>query len=400
MTTPAAEAKAVVDSGPVVIVGGGFGGLSAALTLSQQRPRPPIVLIEPNERFVFLPLLYELLSRELQVWEVAPSYDSLLRRRGIAWIRDQVSTINTVERTVLTTAGDHLPYGHLILASGSEPEDFGIPGVREHALRFHNLKDVVILRERIQALKRQHQRSMVIVGAGAAGVELACKLADLVDGAASVHLIERGEEILPNARAFNREQAACALKRRGVVLHLKHAVRSVEANLVNLQDPSLQGDHSPSTSLAHDGLIWTAGTRPRRPELKPEPQCRGGRLLVNDILCSLGSPELLAIGDVAMRQTMDDAAAPWPHTAQAALQQGEAAARTVMALRAGSEPTPFQFRDLGEMLSLGVGEATITGMGLTLAGPLAFRLRRLIYLARLPDLSLGLRSAGAWALGG
>ncbi len=130
MTTPAAEAKAVVDSGPVVIVGGGFGGLSAALTLSQQRPRPPIVLIEPNERFVFLPLLYELLSRELQVWEVAPSYDSLLRRRGIAWIRDQVSTINTVERTVLTTAGDHVPYGHLILASGSEPEDFGIPGVR------------------------------------------------------------------------------------------------------------------------------------------------------------------------------------------------------------------------------------------------------------------------------
>jgi len=155
-----------------------------------------------------------------------------------------------------------------------------------------------------------------------------------------------------------------------------------------------------SRSLGHDGLIWTAGTRARLPSLTPSLPCRQGRLLVNDVLCSVASPSLLAIGDVAVHQTVETPGDTWPHTAQAALQQGQAAARTVMALRAGSEPMPFQFRDLGEMLSLGVGEATITGMGLTLAGPLAFQLRRLVYLARLPDLSLGLRSAGAWALGG
>ena len=74
------------------------------------------------------------------------------------------------------------------------------------------------------------------------------------------------------------------------------------------------------------------------------------------------------------------------------------AANTVLAMRRGLEPKPFQFQDLGEMLSLGVGNATVTGMGVTLAGPLAFKLRRLTYLARLPKLSLGLRSAGAWLL--
>ena len=80
------------------------------------------------------------------------------------------------------------------------------------------------------------------------------------------------------------------------------------------------------------------------------------------------------------------------------MQQGEAAANTLIALQKGTEPEPFAYNDLGEMLSLGIGKATLTGMGITLAGPLAFNLRRLTYLARFPRLSLGLRSAGAWLL--
>ena len=81
-----------------------------------------------------------------------------------------------------------------------------------------------------------------------------------------------------------------------------------------------------------------------------------------------------------------------------AAEQGDATAAAIAQLRMEEEPQPFQFEDRGEMLSLGVGEATLTGMGLTLAGPLAFQLRRATYLTRLPGLSLGLRSAGAWLL--
>ena len=83
---------------------------------------------------------------------------------------------------------------------------------------------------------------------------------------------------------------------------------------------------------------------------------------------------------------------------QVAMQQGDATAAAIAQLRMEEEPQPFQFEDRGEMLSLGVGEATLTGMGLTMAGPLAFQLRRATYLTRLPGLSLGLRSAGAWLL--
>ena len=80
------------------------------------------------------------------------------------------------------------------------------------------------------------------------------------------------------------------------------------------------------------------------------------------------------------------------------MQQGEAIAAALAAMATGNDPEPFQFQDRGEMLSLGIGDATLTGLGVTLAGPLAFKLRRATYLTRQPSLSIGLRSAGAWLL--
>ncbi|MEC9028873.1 MAG: NAD(P)/FAD-dependent oxidoreductase, partial [Cyanobacteriota bacterium] len=108
----------------------------------------------------------------------------------------------------------------------------------------------------------------------------------------------------------------------------------------------------------------------------------------------IGLSDVLGLGDATYNKDHS-----WPSTAQVALQQGEIAARNVMALRASSPLQPFEFKDFGEMLSLGVGEASLTGMGFTLAGPLAFQIRRGAYLTKLPGLSLGLRSGGAWLLG-
>ena len=117
------------------------------------------------------------------------------------------------------------------------------------------------------------------------------------------------------------------------------------------------------------------------------------RFAINSDLWIERLNNVLALGDIARLRL-----SPWPATAQVAMQQGRAAATTIMAMRCGETTAPFQFRDLGEMLSLGVGNATITGLGITLAGPLAFRLRRLIYAARMPGLTLGLRSTGSWLL--
>ena len=106
-------------------------------------------------------------------------------------------------------------------------------------------------------------------------------------------------------------------------------------------------------------------------------------------------PNVLALGDIAVDPEGDELTS-WPHSAQTAIQQGQFAARELQAKLRHEDSKSFTFKDLGEMLSLGVGDATITGLGLTLAGPLAFKLRRLTYLTRLPGLSLGLRAAGAW----
>ena len=371
-----------------LIVGGGFGGLTAALSLAEQQPRRPVVLIEPRSQFLFQPHLYELLSDELQAWEVAPAYRDLISNRGISWIQDRVVSIDTSARTVSTASGHRLPWNQLLLACGSRPNDFGIPGVKDNALGFQNLDDVHTLKCLIRDLRQRRlsHAALVIVGAGPTGVELACKLADLLTGSARLHLIEQGATILPNSPAFNRERAVAALERRDVTVHLNTAVTGVTQNSVEL------GSGSP---LAHHGLIWTAGSRPNLPDMEPAPAMAKGRLAIDAALRLVDQPSVFAIGDLSCCEND-----PWPSTAQVAMQQGEAVARSIhQQQQQDEEPTPFRFEDRGEMLSLGIGDATLTGMGITLAGPLAFGIRRATYLTRLPGLSLGLRAAGAWLLG-
>ena len=100
---------------------------SQHLLFSDGSPTAPIVLIEPRDRFLFQPLLYELLSDELQGWEVAPRYDQLLNN-GICWIQDSVVRIDQTSQSIELASGDRLSWAQLVLATGSKANDFGIPG--------------------------------------------------------------------------------------------------------------------------------------------------------------------------------------------------------------------------------------------------------------------------------
>ena len=206
MTTPLSSPETVV------VIGGGFAGLCSALAVSDRLPERPVLLIEPRDRFLFQPHLYELLSGELQGWEVAPTYRQLLSSRGICWLQDRVISIDLNNQELTTAASGALQWGDLVLATGTELNDFGVPGVREHACSFRDLNDVAHLRALVRELKKRRtpDAAVAIVGAGPTGVELACKLADMLDGAARIHLIERGDGILPNSASFNRERAAAA----------------------------------------------------------------------------------------------------------------------------------------------------------------------------------------------
>ncbi|WP_411871161.1 NAD(P)/FAD-dependent oxidoreductase [Vulcanococcus limneticus] len=394
---------------PVVIVGGGFGGLSTALNLSARQGHPPLLLIEPQERFLFLPLLYELLSGELRRWQIAPRYDQLLAGRGVAWLQERVTGIDTGARHLQTSGGRTLAYSRLVLATGGRPETYGVPGVKEHALGFRSLADV----ERLQALVRQLKgqarplQRLVVVGAGASGVELICKLADLLEGSTVLELVEQGPDLLPLSKSFNRDQARLALQRRDIRLRTGTRVEAVQADGVSLSRAGTAGERQ-REQLRADGVIWTGGVAGAVPSITPAPSLDPrGRLHCSAELQVEGLPELFALGDAAVGPAPagdEDGSGPagpaWPATAQVAFQQAERVADNVLRSLAAEPLQPFQWNDLGEMLGLGIGQATLTGLGLTLAGPGAEQLRRLAYLARLPGLPHQLRVAAGWLAAG
>ena len=286
-----------MTAAPVVIVGGGFGGLYTALALAARKGHPPILLIEPNERFLFLPLLYELFSGELRSWEIAPRYDALLAGKGVAWLQDRVSRINSNTNTVETRSGRQLNFSRLVIATGAATNSFGIPGVEAHSLGFRTLADVEELQQLVEQL-RQHRRPLqriAVVGAGASGVELACKLADSLEGAAVVELIERGSNLLPAAKSFNREQAKLALQRKDIRLRCHTEVVAVGSDHLELLGP--QGPERLSTN----GVIWTAGLRFEAPPIEPKAPAganaaagTNGRLACQADLQVLNHPRLCA----------------------------------------------------------------------------------------------------------
>lgn len=389
-----AESVATPASAPVVIVGGGFGGLYSALALAARRQHPPILLIEPNDRFLFLPLLYELLSGELRSWEIAPRYDTLLAGKGVAWLQDRVVRINTEASRVQTAAGRELAYSRLVIATGAQANSFGIPGVAEHSLGFRTLADVERLQRLIHSLRERARplQRMAVVGAGASGVELACKLADQLQGRAIVEVIEQGPGLLPQAKAFNREQADRALQRRDVRLRTHTHVEAVEAGRVALQGPG-GPEH-----LSVDGVIWTAGLRFQAPELSPASTTatdRLGRLMCEPTLQLRNHPHVFALGDIAHVNAEHEGQA-LPASAQVAFQQAECLAGNLLKSLAEEPLEPFHYNDLGEMMSLGEGEASLTGGGFTLAGAAAFQIRKLAYLTRLPGPSHQLKVAAGW----
>lgn len=386
----------------MVILGGGFGGLYTALTLAEQRQHPPILLIEPRDRFLFLPLLYELLSGELRSWEVAPRYDTLLAGKGMAWLQDRVDRIETTSRTLHTSGGRQLRFSQLVIACGATTAHFGIPGVAEHALGFRTLADVERLQQLVQQLKQSQRplQRLAVVGAGASGVELACKLADLLAGSGTtIELLEQGGQLLPQARAFNREQAERALRQRDVRLRTSARVAGVTSDQLHVVGP---GGHE---QLTVAGVIWTAGLRFEPPLIEPAPaRDSRGRLLCEPSLRLEGQRHLFAIGDIAAlsdnAHATDAGGSPelpsLPLNAQVAFQQASCLARNLLGARSGGPLEPFRYRDLGEMMSLGMGDASLTGGGFTLAGPAAFQLRKLAYLTRLPGRSHQVRVAAGW----
>jgi NADH dehydrogenase len=217
----------------------------------------------------------------------------------------------------------------------------------------------------------------------------------MAEGSAVIELIEQGPQLLPQSRAFNREQAGLALRRRDVRLRLRTQVEAVEAEAISLRFQSDGESPAHSETLAVRAVVWTAGLSFRAPRIDPPPACDSrGRLLCGADLRLQDHGDLFVAGDLAAPE--DPEGTVPPATAQVAFQQAAVLATNLIHSLRGDPLEPFQWKDLGEMMSLGVGEASLTGSGVTLAGPAAYQLRRLAYLTRLPGRPHQLRVAAGW----
>lgn len=379
----------------ICILGGGFGGLYTALRLSRfpwsESERPNIVLVDDSDRFLFTPFLYELVTGELQTWEIAPPFAELLANTGVRFVQASVAEIDPDQRRVQLQNGSELHYDQLVLALGGETPLDRVPGAAEQVIPFRELADAYRLEERLRVLEESatDKIRVAIVGAGPSGVELSCKLADRLKARGRVRLIEIGDQILRLASDFNRQVAYKALEKRGVWIDLETTVEAVEPNSLTL---SYKGQ---TDVIPVDVILWTVGTAMAEPirslALKRNHQ---GQLVITSTLQVVDHPEIFALGDLA--DCLDAEGKQVPSTAQAAFQQADYVGWNLWANLTGRPLLPFRYSHLGELLTLGTDAAALSGLGIKLEGQWAYLFRRLAYLYRMPTLEHQLKVGWHW----
>jgi NADH dehydrogenase len=349
----------------VVVVGAGFAGVQAVKELKDAPV--DVTLVVRNGFNTFQPLLYQVATGALNPGDVTYALRALTGKQGNAnFRRGEVVQVDPDGKTMTLADDTRLSYDYLVIGTGVTTNYFGTPGAEEHALALYTREQALRLRDELfnklerlaQATadgKRADDPTVVIVGAGATGVEMAGSLAEmskalptafpeLKDRGARVILVEMGPHVLAPYHPSLREYAAKSLERRGVELRLDTAVRAVTDTGVELEG----GD-----AIRAGTVIWAAGVKaPEEVQKWGMPQARGGRIEVGPDLSVPGHPHVFVAGDLAV--TPDN---PLPQQAPPAMQQGEHAAKQVKRLVAGEQTQPFRYFDKGTMATIARGAA-------------------------------------------
>jgi NADH:quinone reductase (non-electrogenic) len=390
----------------LVVVGGGFGGLEAVHNL--RNVDIDITIIDQRNHHLFQPLLYQVATSTLATSEIAWPIRHLVRKyKNVKTLLGTVESVDTTARTVSTADGETIPYDTLVLATGARHAYFGHDDWEPYAPGLKTLEDATMVRRRIltafekaerepDPAKRTEYLTLVIIGGGPTGVEIAGTIADLardtlkgdfrvIDPAqARVVLIEGGPRLLP---AFGEDLSAYAkraLEKLGVTVHLGHPVTECHADGVEFGGQSLRAKT----------IIWAAGVQ-ASPAAKwlNAPSDRAGRVVVNPDLTAPDHAEIFVIGDTAT--VPNGGKGTVPGIAPAAKQQGKHIANTIKARLSGDQtPRPFVYRHAGDLATIGK-RAAVTDFGwIKLKGYLAWWLWGLAHIYFL----IGVRNRLAVAL--
>lgn len=403
--------------GRVVILGGGFGGVSAAQRLEHllSREAVEVTLVSRSNYLLFTPMLSEVASSGLEAQHISPPLRAVLPKTRFR--RADVESIDLEAQVVLvrsspTAAAEVLAFDHLVLALGAIPFSFGIPGVTEHAFTLKTLEEAVVLRnhvitmleladEETDPVERRRQVSFVVTGAGFAGTETIAELFDLVssslryypnipEGEPRFVLIHAGDRILPEISAGLGAYALHKLRRRGIEFILNARLGGATADAAVLSD----GRTIPTRTL-----VWTAGNQPS--PLLRSVACernRAGAVIAESTLRVRGFTNVWAVGDCAQIPDLTSGGKPCPPTAQHALRQGKAVADNIAASLLQRPVRDFRFRTIGLLVALGHRTAAAELRGWKFSGLFAWLMWRSIYWSKLPGLEKKMRVALDWTI--
>ena len=388
----------------IVILGGGFGGLFTALSLKGSG----VTLVTDEDHFLFTPMLYEYLSGEVEEWHIAPKYRELLDEH-VQLIRGRVTNVNLSERRITVEGqGTPLSYDVLVLAVGGVTNYAGVPGAEQFTLPFRKLAHADALRRRmVEALDHvppnlppqdtQRALTFAVVGAGASGVELSTKMADLLrdaferralTGEPRVLVLEMSDRVVPGMGEPIREYVVEALQKSRVEVHTLTRVVRVSQNTLIMEHNHVE------TEIETAAVVWTGGVRvnPIIDNLSLEKTNRG-LIVVEPTLQAKSHENIFALGDIAF---FKDAVPTLAGTAQLAFQQASLAAGNIRAYLSGDKLRAQHFEELGEAVSLGTERAAVLTGGKAFGGPLARQARFALYTSRLPTWHHRLRVGASW----
>ena len=355
----------------VVIVGGGFGGLTLARKLAKSAFQA--VLIDKNNYHQFQPLFYQVAMAGLEPSSIVFPLRKVFQKNTNVFVRVTKVLAVVPERNEIETEIGNLSYDYLVLAIGADTNWYGNKRVRANAIPMKSVSEALFLRNSIfedyeKAVtadnhdQRQRFLDIVIVGGGPTGVEVAGSLAemkrhivpkdykDLNRDEINIHLVHGDPRLLNTMSSRASAAAEKFLKELGVQLWLDKVVTDYDGENVQIND---------GTAIRADKVIWAAGVTGNTLEGLPKTSmARGNRLKVNAFNQVEGTENIFAIGDIAW-QTEEAWPNGHPQVAQVALQQAKCLAENLLGLPKGKNLQPFRYRDLGSMATIGRNRAVV-----------------------------------------
>jgi NADH dehydrogenase len=397
----------------VVIAGGGFGGLAAAHQL--RFCDADVVVVDRRNHHIFQPLLYQAATALLAPSDIAAPLRQLAeRQRNVSIVLGEVVAIDRAAHEVGIVSPGLQPrtigYDFLVLALGVSPSYFGHDEFRPHAPCLKNLADAELVRSRIlgayelaeqadDPVERSRAMTFVLVGAGPTGVELAATIAQLarvtlrsnfrrIDPAQTrILLLEGAPRILGSFSESLAAQGQAHLAKLGVEVRTGALVTAVDENGVTVGNERIECKT----------VLWTAGVQaPALTRTLGAETDKAGRLRVSEALALPADSAVYAVGDIA---SVIDRGHPVPGIAQAAIQQGRHAGRSIAArIRSTEPPQPFHYFDRGSMAVIGKNFALLQRGRFASSGFVTWWLWALIHIAYLPQMQNRLQCSGAMAV--